>query len=554
MAYRDPLIGKTLLGRYRVVRRLARGGMGVVYLGRAEGAAGFVKPVVIKRMLTEIGDEAMEQMFVREARILSRLQHPNIVSVIDFGQEGGAYLLVMEYVHGYHLGRWARYVRAVREPLPVDLCLHIAIKILEALHYAHERRRPDGELLEIVHRDVSPSNVFIDAEGNVKLLDFGIARMSGDTGEYKTQDTTVKGKLAYLPPEMFQGDEPTRKTDIYSCGVVLHELLVGRNEFRAPEMSTTLHNVMTLEPTRVTKVRDDAPDGVDDLIAKALAKHPDARFDDADQFAQALRRLRRIPEDEADELLARTVAQDFAADIADKLSIPSLEELEEAWREPPPTTDPEAPTDPPSGQAGVSEPPTAALSNAPGRAPARAPLVVVLAVLLVAAGVAAAVALSGEEEGGPELVVIQQSRAGDDSAEPTEAPANATTTEGAGSAPEESSEEASQDGTAASGVARRSGSSRTPSRGNELSAAFARRRPDVETCFDRHTEDLTGSPRIEIRFQIDADGSVRSAELFPAEIASTPLGSCLLRVARSTEFGARDEPTAFRIPITARRQ
>jgi eukaryotic-like serine/threonine-protein kinase len=129
------LIGQTVLGRYRIVRRLARGGMGAVYLGRTEGAAGFARPVVIKRVLPGLmDDEEVAQMFVREAQILSNLQHPNIVGVLDFGQQAdGAYLMVLEYVHGYQLAQWHDYVRMTQGPMPVDFALHLTARVLDAL-------------------------------------------------------------------------------------------------------------------------------------------------------------------------------------------------------------------------------------------------------------------------------------------------------------------------------------------------------------------------------------------------------------------------------------
>lgn len=553
MSTRDELIGRVVLGRYRVVRRLAKGGMGVVYLGRAEGAAGFVKPVVIKRMLTEIADDAMERMFVREARILSRLQHPGIVSVLDFGQEDGAYLLVMEYVHGFHVGRWNRYVRKVRGPMPAPLAIHIVIHVLDALHYAHTRKRSDGEPLGIVHRDVSPSNVLIDEEGHVKLLDFGIARASGDTEEYKTQDTTVKGKLAYLPPEMFQGETPSPLTDVYSCGVLLHELLIGKNEFRGSEMSETLGLVLTHQPTPVTTVRDDVPGAVDDIVARALAKHPDGRFADAEAFAQALREVRGLSEEGADALLADQVGRDFPL-LPQILDCPSLIELEESWRNPPrvdPTGGTESPPPAPS-----SDDPTEALAAGTPRPPRRAPRLVIALASVLAVAVGGALALRSEGSSpAREVVVIQQQRG-------TE---GGTVNDGPADAPGRATEETGDDGEAPAGAAagedageprepRETRRVRRPSAGPDaLSAAFARQSGRIQACFAQHTENLSGSPRISIRFSIDRAGHVQRAELLPAALAPTPVGQCLLGVARSTEFGPRDAPATFRIPITARR-
>ena len=555
MKYRDDLLGRIVLGRYRVVRRLAKGGMGLVYLGRQEGAAGFAKPVVIKRMITELADEQMERMFVREARILSKLQHRGIVGVLDFGREEGAYLLVMEYVHGYHLGRWHRFLRDTSGPMPAPIAIHIVIHVLEALHYAHTRRRPDGELLGIVHRDVSPSNVFLDADGHVKLLDFGIARASGDDEEYKTQDTTVKGKLAYLPPENFRGEAATPRTDVYSCGVVLHELLVGRNEFRGAEMSDTLNLVLTHEPTKVRSLRGDVPAEIDDIIARALHKDPEQRYPDAETFAQALRDVRGVGEGEADAMLAQAIARDFASALPEKLNLPTLDDLDDTWRNPP-RPDPTLSTDPPPR---LSQPPTVALTApesdgvAVAKPSSRLPIPAVLAVLLVAGGTAVFLAIRNETPtNAPELVVIQQTTPSRADAPPRVAEDDGSST-GAG---DESAPVAPDAGAAevAAPTPSKRGGTKAPRPGvDALSAAFARQSGQIEQCFATHTEELSGAPRLQVRFSVDARGAVQAAQLIPAEVSSTPLGQCILRVARGTDFPARGEPTTFRIPIVARR-
>ena len=557
MKWRDELIGRIVLGRYRVVHRLAKGGMGVVYLGRQEGAAGFAKPVVIKHMITEIADEQMERMFVREARILSRLQHSGVVGVLDFGREDGAYLLVMEYVHGYHLGRWSRYWRDTRGPMPSTLAVHIIIHVLDALHYAHTRKRPDGEQLGIVHRDVSPSNVFLDEEGHVKLLDFGIARASGDDEEYKTQDTTVKGKLAYLPPEMFHGEPATARTDIYSCGVVLHELLVGKNEFRGTEMSDTLKLVLTHRATRLRGVRDDVSERLDDIIARALSKDSAERFPDADAFAQALRDVRGMSEDEADSALAREVARDFHGDMPERLKIPALAELDDAWRNPP-RLDPRLSTDPPAAMP--SQPPTTALASheLPPQRKRGIPWPAAVAVVLLAGGAAAVFALRRDPASGPELVVIQQTTSRAD-APPEAAAAGSGLGEAlGGDAGDGETEGAAGDPGAEdteTGTKRPTRPTRPPRGGgaDALTRAFSRESGRIEACFGQHTQDLSGQPRLEVRFSIDPSGSVRSAELLPASVGGTALGQCILRVARNTSFPARDQPATFRIPIVARR-
>ena len=275
----DDMLGRMVLGRYRIVRALARGGMGMIYLGRVEGAAGFAKPVVVKTVIPHLSaDSHMGAMLIREARILSNLQHPNIVAVLDFGQVGDAYVMVLEYVHGYHLGQWVRYLSAKERRLDVDHAVHIATHVLDALHYAHRIKRPDGIGLGIVHRDVSPANILIDIQGQVKLHDFGIARMHEESAEYKTQEGTFKGTLPFAAPETIQGVPASPSSDVYSCGVVLYQMLAGKNPFKGAQANETLHRVLTLNAPPLSAVREDVPPEIDEAVAKALAKTPEERF------------------------------------------------------------------------------------------------------------------------------------------------------------------------------------------------------------------------------------------------------------------------------------
>src|SRR5687768_4924312 len=177
--------------------------MGIVYLGRLEGAAGFAKPVVIKTVIPDAKDDRSAQLFAREARIVSNLEHPSIVGVLDFGEADGEYVMVLEYVHGFHLGSWLRFVQEMRGSMPVEHAVEVMLPALDALDFAHRLTRADGTPLDIVHRDVSPANILLDHLGHVKLHDFGIARMADD--EFKTQDGTFRGTLSFTAPETLQG-------------------------------------------------------------------------------------------------------------------------------------------------------------------------------------------------------------------------------------------------------------------------------------------------------------------------------------------------------------
>ena len=329
------LIGAVLLGRYRIVRELAKGGMGVVYLARAEGAVGFVKPYVIKLVLPEHADnQRFIQMFVREANILSNLRHPGVVSVIELGEreDDGALVMVLEYVRGYHLGQWAKFVRLKKRSIPLEVLLQLTIDVLDALHYAHTMVHPDGTPMHIVHRDISPSNILLDEDGRARLLDFGVARMRGGNQEYHTQVKGFVGKLMYSAPELFAEIEATAQSDCYSCAVVLHEILLGRNAFRGDTQAATLNRVLHHKPELIEPLRPDAPAGLDAVLQKGLAKSPKDRQVSAREFASELRALLREHESDLRARLALLLKEDFGQEMAEMLGLESLADRDEAWR------------------------------------------------------------------------------------------------------------------------------------------------------------------------------------------------------------------------------
>jgi serine/threonine-protein kinase len=571
----DSMVGQLVLGRYRIVSPLARGGMGVVYLGRTEGAAGFSRPVVIKRVLPDLNTESLSAMFIREARILSNLQHPSIVGVVDFGEEAEGLLMVLEYVHGYHLGQWLSFIKATRGSMEVDTALHVVIRVLDALHYAHTLTRPDGTRLHIVHRDISPGNVLLDLQGNVKLVDFGVARMSDEAGEYKTQDGTFKGKFAFTAPEVYQGSPATPRSDVYSCAVVLYQLLAGENPYRGRDINETVKRVLTEEVAPISSKRADVPAALDVVLARALAREPERRFETALELANALREVRSRPDDSMARMLAEDVRRDFLGSMPERLGLQPLAERDAAWRDAQDVPDerrlPLAST-PPSdatatGERGHVRPtvPTARPESVthitstvagPNATPSSSNRLLWFAMTGLAVAVVAVLALSLSRptpaaSGAPRyLVVEKQAGATPAAAEPAPEPLPANPA-ALSSAPANALPEASASASPSvvAPPVKKAGSSSAIA----LSRTFARREGDVQTCFANQAKDVTGQPRITIRFSTDQAGKVQGAELSPASLSGTTLGQCLLRVARSTQFGTQDGPLSFSIPITARR-
>ncbi len=531
----DEILNRRVLGRYRVLRQLAVGGMGVIYLGRSEGAAGFSKPVVIKRIDPKHlhVDEEAEAYFVNEAMILSQMRHPGVVSVIDFGRDtDGAHLMILEYVHGFTLAEWLRFHRESGVDFPADLAVFIVRRVLEALDYAHRLRGPDDTLHGIVHRDVTPSNVLIDVDGHIKLADFGIARIR--TKEETSSNRTIRGKISYLAPEIISGGEASIVSDVYAAALVLHELLVGKNEFRAPGgMAATVHRVVTHVPTRPSTLRDDLPPGIDLVIERALAKNPTHRYPSADALAEDLVVLSHASDKDLERRFQQKVQADFQGELPTFLELESLDVRAAALREAPHG---DAPTfDEPSGKR-------------PARAVAAAALAVVVAAL-GAGGYAYFAAKPPPVASAPRYIVVERDgtrasdappeRAAPDGIEPVDVAVAA-----AAATPPATADEARPG--AASPSPRPA-----PTSEERLTRAFASHRRAARACFERHALDLSGSPQVEIQFRIATSGRVESATLRPANLAATALGRCILGVASHVDFGPQERPLRFTIPLTA---
>src|SRR4051812_3501912 len=235
----EPLPGNGRpIGRYEPIRRLAVGGMAEIYLARLLGVGieGFEKLVVLKRILPQHAlDPELLRMFLDEARLSATLSHPHVTEVYDVGTDGDTPFFIMEYVHGANLRQMQHRARARADgagpPVPLEHAVGIVAAAAAGLHYAHERVGPGGEPLNIVHRDVSPSNVLVSYDGAVKVSDFGIAKWAFQRTQ--TQDGALKGKFAYMSPEQCRGQPVDRRSDVFALGTILYELTCGVAPFRA---------------------------------------------------------------------------------------------------------------------------------------------------------------------------------------------------------------------------------------------------------------------------------------------------------------------------------
>ncbi|MEZ4241803.1 MAG: protein kinase [Myxococcota bacterium] len=283
-------VGDSRGSRYRFVSRIATGGMAELYLGEATGIGGVSKRVALKRILPgHARDKEYLEMFLEEARLASTLQHPNIVQTYDVIRSGEDYVMVMEFLEGCDLYQLRRRLRASGQHLDLPHILYIALGVLSGLHYAHERRRTDGRLLGIVHRDVSPQNVFLTYDGGVKLLDFGIAK--ADTGLNRTESGVLKGKVLYMSPEQCGGRPMDRRADIYALGVVLYQLLTGTLPHRGKNAYDTMKSIIDTPVPRPSSINPRVVPALERIVLTALAKDPAARYATARDMQVELERF-----------------------------------------------------------------------------------------------------------------------------------------------------------------------------------------------------------------------------------------------------------------------
>jgi len=274
------------LGRYTLFAELASGGMATVYLGRLNGEVGFGRTVAVKRLHPHLAREAeFAAMFLDEARMAARVQHPNVVGTVDVVATGRELFLVMEYVHGESLGALLKKASADGQTMPVDVAVAIAIGYLSGLHAAHEATDERGRPLGLVHRDVSPQNVLVGVDGVTRLLDFGVAKALGRI--QTTRDGQLKGKLAYMPPEQIDG-VTSRQTDIYASGVVLWEALAGMRLFRGDSEGELFQAVMSADVPPPSAFNPGVSDALDAVIRRAVARAPRDRWGTAHEMAEAL--------------------------------------------------------------------------------------------------------------------------------------------------------------------------------------------------------------------------------------------------------------------------
>jgi eukaryotic-like serine/threonine-protein kinase len=306
---------RTAIGPYQLLAKIGEGGMGTVHLTKMDGPAGFNKLAVVKELRPDLlGNAPFLEMFLNEARIAARLAHPNVVHTYGADEDDGRLYLAMEYLDGQPWSR-VRHVLWQRGTLPHDLHVKVIAQVLSGLHYAHELRDYDGKALQVVHCDMSPQNVFVTYDGQVKIVDFGVARAVTVT-ERPDADMIV-GKLAYIAPEQARGEEVDRRADIFAVGVMLWEALAGKRYAEDKDLKELRRKRSMGEGPRLRDAVPDVPQALSDICDRALALDPKDRYATAAEFREAL--LACLTEDYQDadrERLGQLVSQVFAKERA----------------------------------------------------------------------------------------------------------------------------------------------------------------------------------------------------------------------------------------------
>ncbi|MFP2912306.1 serine/threonine protein kinase, partial [Pyxidicoccus sp. 3LFB2] len=315
-------------GKYELLRKIASGGMGQIFLAREYGT-GFERLVVLKLILPHLAeDDEFLSMFLDEAGLVARLTHPNLITILDLTEIEGRHCLAMEYVQGDDVRRLDKFSRAHGKPLPVGLILRIIADAAAGLHYAHEARDPQGKPMRLVHRDVSPQNILVGFDGGVKVIDFGVAKAA--TSSQNTATGVLKGKYPYMSPEQANGQSIDARSDLFALGVVMWELLTGKRLFKGESDLMTLRLVKDCQVPRPSQLNPKLPPGLDEILLKALAPTPEARYPDCGAFRLALEDYAlnlRLPSSSAH--LAAYLREVYAERIATETDPAKLDQLAE---------------------------------------------------------------------------------------------------------------------------------------------------------------------------------------------------------------------------------
>jgi serine/threonine protein kinase len=324
-------------GRYILIDRISTGGMAEVYLAKSSGIEGFEKIVAIKRILPAVSEDPdFETMFIDEAKISARLAHSNVGQVYEFGQVDGQYYIAMEYIPGKDLRAIQTHLEETDRVMDAPMALHIISRLCQALDYAHRQKDSAGNSMEIIHRDISPPNIIVSFEGAIKLIDFGIAKATSRAT--RTRAGKLKGKFAYMSPEQVQGMPMDHRSDIFSAGTLLHELLTNRRLFQGESQLAVMHAVRNAEVDPPSTINPEVPLEVDKIALQALARDRERRYGWASELRADIERYFARSSMAFDTAqLAQWMQTEFAGDVLaenrlrERLHAVTADEPPEGW-------------------------------------------------------------------------------------------------------------------------------------------------------------------------------------------------------------------------------
>ena len=277
-------------GPYQLLERVAVGGMAEVFRAKRTGVEGFEKVVAVKRILSHLSDnKEFVDMFIDEAKMVAGLAHPNVAQIFDLGKHEKNYWIAMEYVHGRDLRTIMRRAREHGLRIPLDISTYVVSKVCAALEYAHRKKDDKGEPMLIVHRDISPQNILISFEGDVKLTDFGIAKAASKAST--TDKGALRGKLLYMSPEQAWGKPMDKRSDVFSLGIVFYEMLTEQKPFLGTSEMSILETVRECRVPPPTTINDKIPEKLEQVVMKALERDPEVRYQDAGEMLRDLERV-----------------------------------------------------------------------------------------------------------------------------------------------------------------------------------------------------------------------------------------------------------------------
>ncbi len=547
------------VGRYLLLSKIAVGGMGEVHLARLSSMEGVEKFFAIKLLLPQYAEEqSVVDMFITEARIAARIAHPNVCQVFELGIEDDELFICMEFLRGVPINAILKAHKPLN-PIRTDIAIAVIQQACAGLQFAHELKDENGENLGVVHRDISPGNLFLTAEGSAKVLDFGVVKANDASS--KTRTGVLKGKFGYMSPEQIMAKAVDRRSDIFSLGIVLFELLTNRRLFARESEYATLKAITESPITRLSTLRPDMPPGLCEVVNKALTRDLDRRFATMKEFSQALGAVMK-PEGgvadateiadyvqgkfvyqlgEVDRMLqAATVsvapAEDpFQARRADPTGQTRTREREEANEEPNNDVDTEDVA--PLQYAGRTQPRSALLIAA-----------VIVAGLAMSA-LAVAILLKGDSAGRQQTVLVkgEGGLTPDFDASPgqTTGPAVAIDAGSAasGTANDASTEDSTKPTVKQHTCARKS----TAEKRNKCYVSVGS--GGLSKCIKKHKATAAGTKQLWLGFDLNKRGKVKGVSVAPAAVASSALGACVKKAAQKIRFGPQSDDIRFKIPL-----